>query len=117
MQWRLILHGAADGAWNMAVDEALLRVQSAGDAPPTVRFYSWTPACVSIGRFQDVSSLQPEFINGMLQADEGKTAKLFTTDQARHAAPPPHHLTTPPPALVRRPTGGRAVLHQHEVTY
>ncbi|MEO6907921.1 MAG: hypothetical protein ABI210_08530, partial [Abditibacteriaceae bacterium] len=80
--WRLIQHGAATGAWNMAVDEALL--EGARDSGiPVLRFYSWDPACISLGRLQKV----PEVVR----------RSIFD--------------------WVRRPTGGRAVLHQHEVTY
>jgi lipoate-protein ligase A len=81
MNWRLIEDGAHSGAWNMALDEALLLAQAATNALPTLRFYDWQPACLSLGRFQ----------------------KGFV----------------PPTAVdwVRRPTGGRAVWHQHEVTY
>ena len=46
---RLILDSAAEGAWNMAVDEWLLR--SAMDRP-TLRFYAWREATVSLGYFQ-----------------------------------------------------------------
>src|SRR5207237_10732757 len=41
--WRLILDPAANSAWNMAADEVLLDGVAAGKAPPTLRFYSWTP--------------------------------------------------------------------------
>ncbi len=84
MKWRLILDGPAPGAWNMAVDEALLLAHAAGESPPTLRFYAWNPACLSLGRLQK------------------------TWESATDAAPFD---------VVRRPTGGRAVWHQHEVTY
>jgi len=72
----------------MAVDEALL-LSHTPSAPPTVRFYDWQPSCLSLGRFQRLN-------------------------ETIHSA-----LRTPHSALdiVRRPTGGRAVLHQYEVTY
>ncbi len=81
MNWRLIEDGAHSGAWNMAMDEALLLAQATRDALPSLRFYQWQPSCLSLGRLQ----------------------RGFE----------------PPPGLdwVRRPTGGRAVWHQHEVTY
>src|SRR5262245_7678235 len=79
-RWRLIRDGAAAGAWNMAVDEALLRCQLEEGSAPVLRFYSWQPACLSLGRLQ--------------------------------RQPPPAGVET-----VRRPTGGRAVWHQHEITY
>lgn len=84
MQWRLILDGEYSGAWNMAYDEATLLCADESTLP-TLRFYHWNPACVSIGRLQKLGSS-------------------------------PHVASSPFP-LVRRPTGGRAVLHQHEITY
>src|SRR5207245_10592018 len=50
--WRLLLDKPAGGAWNMAVDEVLLDAAAAGTAPPTLRFYAWTPPCLSLGYFQ-----------------------------------------------------------------
>jgi lipoate-protein ligase A len=44
--------GAASGAWNMAVDEAMLWAHSQGLTPPTLRFYAWEPFCLSLGRLQ-----------------------------------------------------------------
>lgn len=95
MNWRLILDGAASGAWNMAVDEALLL--SRGDStpedarcPPTLRFYDWQPACLSLGRFQD-------FAEVLGDATRDKSASSID--------------------IVRRPTGGRAVWHHLEITY
>jgi lipoate-protein ligase A len=82
MNWRLIQNDAANGAWNMAIDEALLE-GARESGVPVMRFYSWDPACISLGRLQKVPGVV------------GKS----TFD------------------WVRRPTGGRAVLHQHEVTY
>ncbi len=83
MNWRLIEDDAAPGAWNMAVDEAMLLGHADNLAPPTVRFYDWSPACLSLGRFQEYCRLQ--VAAGV--------------------------------EVVRRPTGGRAVWHQHEITY
>ncbi|MBK8028652.1 MAG: lipoate--protein ligase family protein [Chloroflexi bacterium] len=37
------------GARNMAVDEAILTAVAAGGVPPTLRFYQWKPACLSLG--------------------------------------------------------------------
>ncbi|HAE60257.1 MAG TPA: lipoate--protein ligase family protein, partial [Anaerolineae bacterium] len=45
--WRLILDKPASGAWNMAVDEAILEQAGRGDSPPTLRLYAWQPACLS----------------------------------------------------------------------
>ncbi len=88
MNWRLILDGAADGYTNMAVDEAILEAHLAGEAPPTVRFYRWKPPCLSIGYFQ----------RAYQEVDEQGCRRLGVD-------------------WVRRPTGGRAILHDAELTY
>ena len=85
--WRLLNTGALPGALNMAIDQALLQLHALGLSPPTLRFYQWQPPAVSIGYFQ-----QPEAINLSLCSSLGID-------------------------VVRRPTGGRAVLHQNELTY
>ncbi len=85
--WRLLLDPPAEGAWNMAVDEVLLDGVAVGSAPPTLRFYAWTPACLSLGYFQPFSVVNVEGCRG-LGID-----------------------------IVRRPTGGRAILHDRELTY
>ena len=91
--WRLLLGGgdpdalAAAGPWNMAVDDALLASAAAG-GPPTLRFYRWNPACVSVGRNQPIRGL----------IAPGETERRGWQ-------------------LVRRPTGGLAVLHAREITY
>lgn len=51
--WRLIQSGPADGATNMAVDEALLESVEVGESRPTLRIYTFEPACLSIGRDQE----------------------------------------------------------------
>jgi len=85
--WRLLVDDVADGAWNMAVDETLL-LGCENRAAPTLRLYGWKPATLSLGsRQQARTSHDPGFLRR-----EGI-------------------------ALVRRPTGGRAVLHEHERTY
>lgn len=89
--WRLLETGARPGAWNMTCDRAILSAVEGGVAPPTVRFYGWSPPAVSIGRHQP--DPDPEAI-AMLEA--------FGID------------------CVRRPTGGRAVYHGEiieELTY
>lgn len=85
--WRLLRHGLATGAENMAIDEAISQAVAEGSVPPTLRFYAWAPPCVSLGRNQPIASI----------------------DLARIAARGYH--------LVRRPTGGRAILHTDELTY
>jgi lipoate-protein ligase A len=85
--WRLLVDAPADGAWNMAVDEILLDGVAAGAAPPTLRFYEWMPACLSLGYFQPFN--------------------VVDTDGCRRLGVD----------VVRRPTGGRAILHDRELTY
>ncbi|MBU0611130.1 MAG: lipoate--protein ligase family protein [Armatimonadetes bacterium] len=86
--WRLICSLPANGAWNMAVDEAMLLAGVAGLIPPTLRFYAWEPATVSLGFFQPL--------------DE----RIDLTQIAARGF-----------GLVRRPSGGRAILHKDELTY
>lgn len=87
-QWRLLDTGAADGFTNMAVDEAMLEIFAAEGAPATVRFYCWSPPTLSLGYGQSIER----------EIDLRQCASLGID-------------------VVRRLTGGRAVLHDHEVTY
>src|SRR5688500_613338 len=59
--WRVVHTGAAMGAWNMAVDLALLEAAACEEAPPTLRFYSWEPPAVSLGRFQQLGGIDLEY--------------------------------------------------------
>jgi lipoyl(octanoyl) transferase len=86
-QWRLVKTEPAPGSWNMAVDEAILEAVGAGKALPTLRLYAWNPPCLSLGFAQPVADV----------------------DQAA--------LARNGWQLVRRPTGGRAILHTDELTY
>jgi len=88
--WRLLRDDRQDGAWNMAVDEAILEGYETAPSPrrPTLRLYGWRPGAVSLGKSQRAASAH---VPSMLAA-EGVD-------------------------LVRRPTGGEAVLHEHERTY
>jgi len=47
--WRCLRSGPGAPAFNLACDEALL---ASRDAPPVLRFYAWSPAALSLGRFQ-----------------------------------------------------------------
>ncbi|QQK75903.1 lipoate--protein ligase family protein [Salicibibacter cibarius] len=87
-KWLFIDSGACSPSYNMALDEMLLHWHSEGLIPPVIRFYEWNPATLSIGYFQKIH----KEIN--LEAVE------------RHGL-----------GLVRRPTGGRGVLHDKELTY
>ncbi|HEU4456213.1 MAG TPA: lipoate--protein ligase family protein [Longimicrobium sp.] len=86
-RWRLLDTPPAPGAWNMAVDEALAESVRRG-GPPVLRLYRWRPACLSLGRNQPARGRY---------------------DLAALAA---RGID-----VVRRPTGGRAVLHDRELTY
>jgi len=55
--WRLIVDGEADGATNMAVDEAIMASVVQGASPPTLRFYAWSPPCLSLGRSQPLTDV------------------------------------------------------------
>jgi lipoyl(octanoyl) transferase len=71
----------------MAVDEALMESVRAG-GPPVLRVYRWSPACISLGRNQPARG---EYREELLERDGVQ--------------------------VVRRLTGGRAVLHDSELTY
>ncbi len=58
--WRLLLTGWADGPTNMAVDQAILEAVAAGRVPPTLRFYAWNPACLSLGYTQHFADADQE---------------------------------------------------------
>ncbi len=90
MAWsfRLLDTGVGSASFNMALDEAILMQVSAGQAPPTLRFYRWERPTVTLGYFQ-------------------RTTKEIDLDALKKK-----HF-----ALVRRMTGGRAVLHDKELTY
>ena len=85
--WRLLLTTPSPGDWNMAVDESILESIGRGDSLPTLRLYAWTPACLSLGVAQPFADVD--------------TARL----RARGWD------------VVRRMTGGRAILHTDELTY
>ena len=89
--WRLLVTEPADGATNMAIDEALWRGRQAGTSPPTLRFFGWAPPTVSLGYGQ------------ALNADVDIVACRALGV-----------------GLVRRPTGGSAIYHdgpERELTY
>jgi len=87
--WRYIDSGPLSGPDNMAIDEAVLESHLAGDTPPTLRVYGWHPPAVSLGRFQRANS----------SLDLAACRDLGID-------------------VVRRPTGGRAILHTaEEVTF
>ncbi len=89
-KWRLVGPHAFDAYMNMAIDEAMLEARAEGSVPNTLRLYMWKPSAVSIGYFQGLRD----------EVDLG-TCKRFGLD------------------VVRRITGGGAVLHdsEGELTY
>jgi lipoate-protein ligase A len=82
---RLIVDPPAPGAWNMAVDEALLESAATGGVA-TLRLYQWGKPTLSLGYFQAAAERE--------------------THQPSLACP-----------LVRRASGGGAILHDRELTY
>lgn len=54
--WRILKIETHDAAMNMAIDEAIFRSRVANEAPNTLRFYSWKPSAVSVGRFQKLET-------------------------------------------------------------
>ena len=85
--WRLLRDGGLPGARNMARDVALLESVSENRGAPTLRLYGWSPPCLSLGRHQGVNAADLDFC-------------------AEHGI-----------EVIRRPTGGRALLHHLELTY
>jgi lipoyl(octanoyl) transferase len=89
MRWELIIHDAIDGATNMAIDAALLdEVDGSPETRTIVRFYGWCRPTISLGRNQKIDN-----------------AVDMAYCQANGID------------IVHRPTGGRAVLHDDELTY
>ncbi|MFZ0371507.1 MAG: biotin/lipoate A/B protein ligase family protein [Halobacillus sp.] len=86
--WYFVDSGHCTPAMNMALDEALMNWHRQGEIPPVLRFYGWAPAGLSVGYFQKVKG------------------KIDLEGVERHGF-----------ELVRRQTGGRAVLHDKELTY
>lgn len=71
----------------MAVDAAILAAVGRKEVPPTLRLYRWDPPCLSLGYSQQFSDLDQD------------------------------QLLSRGWDVVRRPTGGRAILHTDELTY
>ncbi|HEY9790770.1 MAG TPA: lipoate--protein ligase family protein [Candidatus Obscuribacterales bacterium] len=86
-EWNFIPCSSHDGFANMAIDEALLESHLSGNCPPVVRLYKFAPPAVTIGLSQKMA---PDVV-ASIEA-EGID-------------------------VVRRPTGGRAVLHLNDLTY
>src|SRR3972149_1884626 len=86
-KWRLLITQPTDGPLNMAIDEAILPGVAEGAPPPTLRFFAWEPPCLSLGYSQPVTDVDMD------------------------------HLKARGYDIVRRPTGGKAILHTDELTY
>jgi len=86
--WNYIDSDPNLGVYNMALDEELLARAQAGEDRPVLRLYAWQPPAVSLGRFQKRET-----------AVNAEACKRLGYD------------------IVRRITGGRAVLHDKELTY
>src|SRR5215204_3194775 len=85
--WRLLITPPARGSWNMALDESILEHIGRGESIPTLRLYAWDPACLSLGHAQPFADVDVE------------------------------RLKQRGWEVVRRLTGGRAILHTDELTY
>lgn len=88
--WRLLLDRGASGEWNMAVDEALIeagRGVGPDEGGHTLRVYWFDPPALSLGAFQPLTDV------------DLAACRLAGV------------------AVVRRPSGGRAVLHEADLTY
>src|SRR2546425_11093736 len=86
--YRFLNTNVHNAAMNMAIDESVLAHHLQGEVPPTLRVFRWSQPSISLGRFQ---SVEREILSEVCQ-QQGV-------------------------ALVRRPTGGRAVYHRDEFTY
>jgi lipoate---protein ligase len=87
--WRLIPPIDATGKVQMAIDSWLLQQHILGQIPPTLRFYTWSEPTISLGYHQ---RRYPAHWDGLTWQDR-------------------------PVDLVKRPTGGRGVLHHGDLTY
>ena len=56
-EWRLIIDDPLGGAWNMAVDRAIQVAREEDRVPATLRLYMWSEPTITLGRFQDASSI------------------------------------------------------------
>jgi lipoate-protein ligase A len=85
--WRFIDTSFCSATYNMALDEAIATAVRKDNAPPTLRLYGWNVPSVSIGCFQKTDDIDIDYC------------------VKKHVP------------IVRRPTGGRAILHNIELTY
>ncbi len=85
--WRLVDSGCCSASQNMALDEAIATAVRRRYSPPTLRLYGWSTPAVSLGCFQKADDVD----------------RAYCADRNI--------------AVIRRPTGGRAVLHGNDLTY
>ncbi|RLC52045.1 MAG: octanoyltransferase [Candidatus Cloacimonadota bacterium] len=88
MRWRIVKSGKLSPAENMALDEAIMQGIITGKSEPTIRFYDWDPPTLSFGYHQSFEN----------EIDTSEADKFGF-------------------GYIRRPTGGRLVLHKEEITY
>ena len=87
IHWRLLINSPHDGIWNMALDESILETVARKEVIPTLRLYAWNPYCLSLGQAQSILDVDQQRLNNNNWG------------------------------IVRRPTGGKAILHADELTY
>ena len=87
-QYRFLNTDPLNAAMNMAIDESVQMHYLQNAAPPTLRVFRWEQPSISLGRFQSIE-------------------REIESDRCQQLGV----------ALVRRPTGGRAVYHRDEFTY
>jgi len=85
--WQIIGPDDFSGAMNMAIDAAIVRDIRENNGPNVIRFYTWNPPCVTVGRFQKLDGIN-------LQACKARGIDI-----------------------AQRPTGGRAIFHNDEITF
>ena len=85
--WRLIVSPPGDAPTQMAFDQAIAEAVQSGNSPPTLRFYTWLPLAISLGYGQSIDLVDRD------------VARTLGVD------------------VVRRVTGGEAILHSDELTY
>ncbi len=88
MKWRILTNGKLSPAENMAIDDAVFQLIQQGKSLPLIRFYDWEPASLSLGYNQCAK----------------KEVDFDVLNEKGYG-------------FVRRPTGGRLVLHKDEITY
>ena len=87
MTWKFLNTGFNSGSFNMEFDEKLAHKFNNISDVPILRIYGWSPYTISLG-----------FNQNILDFDSSKISQAGID-------------------IVKRPTGGRAILHAHELTY